>query len=78
MEEKKESLEERAKKFIKLIIAKEPEKLRLTFYIEDFEEDIPALNYLVEQGYSLEKGFTAGEFHYELTPYGKKWALDKN
>jgi hypothetical protein len=76
MENIKESLEERAKKILKSEIMKNPEGIRIKFTIGDAKEDIPALNYLVSEGYTLEKGFTAKEFHYEATPYGKRWALD--
>ena len=75
VEEVKESLEKRSKELLKLQVMKKFKERPITFSIQDFGEDIPALNYLFGEGYTLEKGFTVKEFHYEITPYGIKWAL---
>ena len=75
MEDKKESLEEKAKRLLKLQVMKKPREMLITFDFQSFEEDIPALNYLVREGYAVEVGELVKDFHYEATPKGKEWAL---
>jgi hypothetical protein len=74
--EDRKALEGRAKIFLKSRVMIKPELLRVTFTLQDINGDIPLANYIFNEGYSLEKGFTAKEFHYELTPYGRRWALE--
>ena len=72
----RKDLEERAKRFLKSRVLAKPELLHVTFNLQDIDGDVPLANYIFNEGYALEKGFTAKEFHYELTPYGRRWALE--
>jgi hypothetical protein len=74
MEGEKESFEEKAKRLLKLKITEESGQTFLILNFQSLGEDIPVINYLVKEGCILEKGKTVEEFHYKLTPYGRKWA----
>lgn len=75
MEEDKAALEERAKVLLKEEIEKQSGILLIHFKIEHLENDVPALNFMEKEGYLLARGEAVREFFYEITPYGRKWAL---
>ena len=69
-------LEKRGRMLLKEEVMKQPENLRAYFKIEHLENDIPALNFMEKEGYILARGEAVREFFYEITPYGRKWALE--
>jgi hypothetical protein len=76
MEEDRKTLEQRAKVLLKEEIEKQPGILLAHFKIEHLENDVPALNFMEHEGYILARGEAVREFFYEVTPYGRKWALE--
>jgi len=74
MEDRKD-LEEKSRVLLKDEIEKQHGILLVHFKIEHLENDVPALNFMEKEGYILARGEAVREFFYEVTPYGRKWAL---
>lgn len=72
MEESEKSPEKKAKKFLESKVILGEKNINHIIYPQH-KEDIPLLNYLVENGYLLERGNTIKQFHYLLTLKGKAW-----
>lgn len=48
---------------------------KVCFKIKNMEDDVPVLNFMNKEGYILPKGDYVSEFFYEITNYGRRWAL---
>jgi hypothetical protein len=76
MEDKKESLEERAKRLLKSKITGNYKEIGYDpLDIENLKENVEVIDYLVEKRYIIERGDTVKSFVYIPTPDGRKWAL---
>ena len=68
MEDHKDSLEEKARKFLQLMVEINPRTNGFNpSEIRNLHDFIPQINYLIKNGYICEGGDTVKTFHYEFT-----------
>lgn len=76
MEEDENLLEEKSRELLNIKHVK-----RRGLYLSDIdnlENYISAINYLIKRYYIIEAGSSVKDFHYEITSDGKWWIENKN
>jgi hypothetical protein len=73
--EARKDLEERGKIILRREIMDRKGETKVCFKIKNMEDDVPVLNFMNKEGYILPKGDYVSEFFYEITNYGRRWAL---